>query len=293
MIFRGLGRFKRAIDSLERNLQMRAEDSVVLWGHLGLGDQVSTARALESWSDACDEVFVPVKKRNSRALRGIFQYIPNVTFLNMESDDPRAETKNVVEISRQMGLEVVDAGRDLYSTLAACFPEFGINRVLSLCAGANPTDLVSQKLAAHLSSTLPSHRVELDYAFVDHHPTQRGREIPHWRLEEVRQRIGTLLFNDRETHFSNLYSVMLNAKELHLVSSAPLCLALATGLDTTKNVCYLPDSPSLLKSDYKVKWDECILGQHLRPKVTQPQFTGPQSEALRERLLLLIKQMPQ
>lgn len=245
---------------LGQNYSLFGRDGVLLWGHLGLGDQVSAARSYEIWAERCSSVHVPCKPRNAEILRRLYAYIPNLTFEALDSDDPRDEERGVHFLSRKLELPVVNAGRALYYHLKRLFPDFGINRLLALCLATNPIDLESFRLRAHLERTRIVRSLTSSFVFIDHHPDTPSRRVPDAVIDELQSKNIDIVFNSSSIPFHELFELMDQAEELHLVASAPLCLALATGTSSKMNVCYTPSRENLLKGDYGDNWLEVSLG---------------------------------
>ena len=71
-------------------IKFRARKQFIFWGHLGLGDQICSAKLLEHWSDLGCEVHVPCKRRNLDNLEQMFAYLEGVSFHPI-SDNPDQE----------------------------------------------------------------------------------------------------------------------------------------------------------------------------------------------------------
>jgi len=257
----GQAELTETVNRLARNISLKGSPRVLLWGHLGLGDQISMASTYEEWARLSEEVFVPSKPRNVAELKSIFSYIPNLSILELDGNDPFVERENVAAMAARTGAEVVDGGRQLYGLLSRLFPRLGINRVLSLCLGSNPTSLASESLSLHLGSHQEVPIPQEPFALIDHHPDVPSRRIPAEMLSRIARRFDTVVHNPREASMTDLYGLMASASELHLIASAPLCLALATGLGAERKVAYIPNRKKLIKNDYFQKWEERSLGK--------------------------------
>jgi hypothetical protein len=283
------GLFKRRV---EKNLDAANFDAVVLWGHLGLGDQICSARSIELWSQRVDLLIIPVKMRNLIAVTNFFGYLTNIAVLPMESDEPSDEHFEVHKIALQYSAAVVDAGRGLYSTLRRIFPEYGINRALAMSAVTNPTVLSSIMLGNHLADTRQTAPPKHPYAFIDHHPGIQGREIPRTILEGLEKKGLVLVYNSLGAPLSEHLLLMRYATELHMVSSAPLCLALTAGTSATTRVAYRSQSQALLLQDYGSDWSEVNIGMPAPKDNVRDTLQAPRSlKRMRDFFLKLIPRL--
>ena len=231
--------------------------NVMLMTHMGLGDQVSMARVVEAWADRCDAVFMPVKTRNFRVLSKLFAYVPNLVLVEVEASARLEEIKIASKFANRNGLELIH--RASYKDLSRSFPELGVNGRLALMIGGNPKNLMSERLTSHLEQSFTGTIPEGNYAFIDHHPGSR-REIPPKELDAISERGLQLVVHDPHTSFLDLHVKMKNASELHLVSSAPLCLALTCiAPEANRHFRYRPFDEAPLLLDYDLGWTEASI----------------------------------
>jgi len=197
---------------------------VVLWYHLGLGDLVLAARGIEAWARGGRIVHLPVWSRNLDTLSSLFSYIPT---LQLHPISPEAQEEEVTRLSVSLNAHLVEGGRSKLLLFMELFPELGLNQLLLLTVNVRVKRLSSKSLKENLLAThTESH--EMPDVVIDHHPNT-PREIPAAVISELHLLYSRILYNTPEIPFMKLGHAMLSAKELHLVGSAPLCLAIATG----------------------------------------------------------------
>jgi hypothetical protein len=215
---------KFALDRIRRNIDLRGENRVLLWTHLGLGDQISAARILKSYLDFGSEVFWPVKTRNFSFMNAAFGSLEGLELIEI-SDSPEREASIVKGISESFGAKIVVAGHRVFNPLRQAFPDLPFNSLFNLSVGMNPMDLVAPDLRARLNGQEQCMSPDVPFAFVDHHPGT-SREIPSDVLSAIQSRGLLIVQNPRGTELSQIMPLLDDAEELHLVASAPLCLAL-------------------------------------------------------------------
>ncbi len=241
-----------AVDALDRS-------RAIYFGHLGLGDQISAALAIEAWASRVPSLMVPVKPRNLRNVEQFLAYIPNVEVVSLPSDNPAEEVIRVQQMAARSGAGLIQAGRSTYGCIAHAFPEYGINRRLLLCGLVSRSSAVSARFRSHvLSLSEFTSPLEEEYVFVDHHPGTE-REIPMQQLSSWPD--SSRVMNPSEVPLYSLATVMEHAAELHLVSSAPLCLALTADLGQGRRVRYRVGNHAPLRLDYPLSWEEIALDQ--------------------------------
>ena len=274
---------RRCINSIAN---CREQSRVLLFSNLGLGDQISLIPAYEYWTGLGIEVIVPVKNRNHGSLGELCKHLPDLHLVGFDMDSIASETIAIYRFAKVNNIAVVDGGRRTYRSVSRFFPELGINGRLALAIGSDPSRLVSETLRRRFEDT-DGEVPDENYAFVDHHEHTR-REIPPGVLESVRLRGLDLRFNDRTVPISEMGHVMARAKELHLVSSAPLCLALVSDLSSSSlRVRYRNNDEHPLMLDYPTSWHEYSLDDRglIRAVNRDPEFKIA-NESRRDRLKL-------
>jgi hypothetical protein len=244
--------------TLHRSRKCIGSDRVILFGHSGLGDQISLATSFEAWADTGHQVLIPTKPKNLDRVSTLFSYLDNVVVLPLESDDPLNEESNVLRLSESLNVPVIDAGRSVYSWATECFPGLGVNGCLSAAALVQHRGLVSSRFRQNLLNQAQEPPPDRPYAFVDHHPGT-PREIPESLLLGIESRELELVFNPRSAPLEQTALLMEMSQELHLVSSAPLCLALTANLGRGKRFRYRELDRDPLKLDYPHDWNELSL----------------------------------
>jgi hypothetical protein len=140
-------------------------------------------------------------------------------------DSAKQEKSMVRSISASINAPIVVAGHRTLAPLRRAFPELPLNSLFNLSVGVSPTDLVSGDLRDRLTKLSQCEVPDVPFAFVDHHPGT-PREIPRGILAGIESRGLLVIQNPLGTPLAELVSLLDAAEELHLVASAPLCLAL-------------------------------------------------------------------
>jgi hypothetical protein len=212
------------LDRIKRNIDLRGANRVVLWTHLGLGDQISAARIVKSYLDAGTQVFWPVKKKNISFMSSAFGSLDGIELIEI-NDSPEQESSEVKEIAVSRKAKIVMAGHRVLNPLRQAFPHLPLNSLFNLSVGISPADLIAPDLRARLSLGEQYLSPDVPFAFVDHHPGTH-REIPESILTSIESRGLVIVNNPTGTPLSKIMPLLDDAEELHLVGSAPLCLAL-------------------------------------------------------------------
>jgi hypothetical protein len=230
-----------------------AEKTFVLWSHIGLGDTISIYPAIAALSGAGKVVYLPTKERNFRFVSDLVSPIDGVKVFSIPND-PNLELSSIREFANTNRVSILYAGHLLYALLAPARTGLGINGVLNFLAGYHG-NLVSDDLRRHLLASGDCKPRNDNYVFVDHHPGT-PREIPSQILDDLRDSYH-IEENDFDWSIAELAMTMEGAKELHLVSSAPLCLALTANLARGgKRVRYRVGNTYPLRNDYPADWSE-------------------------------------
>lgn len=213
-----------ALDRIKRNIDLRGSSRLVLWTHLGLGDQISASRIVKSYLDSGAQVFWPVKKRNISFMQAAFGSLGGLELKEI-ADSPEYERSEIKRISVATRAEIVMAGHRVLNPLRLAFPELPLNSHFNLSVGMSPTDLIAPDLRVRLNAGEQYLSPSVPFAFVDHHPGT-PREIPHSILGSIESRGLMVVHNPREAELSTIMPLLDDAQEIHMVASAPLCLAL-------------------------------------------------------------------
>lgn len=293
----GLG-LRDLLSRLDTNVRAIEAQRVVMFGHLGLGDQISLAPTLEFWATRIPHLIMPVKAKNKPILDKAYSYIGNLELVLVDIDDQRPEHAYVRQIATDFNATILDSGRDMYEWAKKAFPEFGINRCLSAAA----LNLRGEMTTSSMRKTFLWNAGEFEtsqtkYAFIDHHEGT-DREIPYVHLRKIQSRGLELVFNNMELPFQEMVNKMSNADELHLVSSAPLCVALACDLGGTR-YRYRVNDEHPLKLDYPASWNEyrlskdgtSLVDRHLEYEVSRIPWFDSTSKMARKAFLRSVSQV--
>ena len=216
--------YTSALNQIKRNLDRRDQSRVVLWSHLGLGEPISAARIVNAYLDSGTEVLWPVKNRNLKFMKAAFGNLQGLSLIGIP-DFPKNEESIVTEISRLEKAPVIVAGHGALGPLRRAFPELPLNSLFNLSVGIPAKDLLSQDLRERLEEHTQAEVPDGPFAFIDHHPGT-PREIPADKLAEIERRGLHVVQNPLGVELARIVSLLDAAEELHLVASAPLCLAL-------------------------------------------------------------------
>lgn len=242
-----------------RRVQVIRKSEFVLWSHLGLGDTISIYPAVEALSNMGKKVHLPTRSSYLAQVSELFGGLEHVHIFEIP-DDPTLEFSSVKAFSSSNRIPIFYAGHYLWVLLSSLRTGMGLNGLLNLMAGFKGP-LVSKSLKARLIDGEASQRrapLPSKYIFVDHHPGTQ-RELPSAVLGELEDRY-PLVTNDLSWSLRELAIVMDQAEELHLVSSAPLCLALTADLALGRTrVRYRVGDAYPLCRDYPLDWEEVSL----------------------------------
>lgn len=238
------------LPALRRNLDARQRDSIVLWTHLGLGDQICMAQLIEFWASGGRHVVLPVKPRNAVMISDLYAYLPTVEVCALPSDDPREERESVRKLARDRQVLLVTAGHELLKPVRRRFPDIGLNRALARCGLLWTDTLQSHRLREHVLRQVQMPPPSEPFAFVDQHIP--GRPIPRDVIARLEVEGLRVIANPREVPLASLFMVMDRAQEAHYVSSAPLCLALTCGARSAKTFHYMTDPRFSAAADFSV-----------------------------------------
>lgn len=239
----------------------KGKPSIFVWPHLGLGDTISMARPLEEMSARHKKVLVACRSGNLEQLNLIFGYLGNVEFCSLGEVSLQDEPKAVLRTALRLKMWPVIGGHALFHLLwwsGASQRDF--NGVLSHCLGWRG-ELVSNRLRDYLDDICKAGQRQFEdeeYALIDHHPGT-WREIPSARIHEISSEY-QIVENSTDISFESLVSLMMGASELHLVQSAPLCLALTANLgEKGRRVAYIRANFAPFARDYPLSWDQIEL----------------------------------
>lgn len=219
---------------------------LILWGNIGLGDQILSARTIEIWASRVETLHLPVKNRNFDTMSELFRYVPNLR-LHSIVDDPIYECEQIANLSRRLAVPILRGGNHVLPLIQRIFPNYGLNHQLSLTCLVKLDNLSSSKFCSANGIRTDS-EFEGGYAFVDNHPGT-DREIPQWVIEDILCRGLQAIFNDPRISFAEMMKVMAGSKELYLVGSAPLCTALVLNLKKDTQIYFKSSKGDFLKSD--------------------------------------------
>jgi hypothetical protein len=240
------------------------KNGIIYWGHLGLGDQISSARAIEAYINAGLNVVIPTKRKNLEFISSAYGSWSGVIVAEI-SDYDQDEIKEIKRLKREFNFRVLVVGHSLLRIVDRIEGDISLNEKLNYCAGLRRGRLISSKLRNSLISLDQYPVPPRPYAFIDHHPGTE-RELPQQILDTLISRNVAIIDNPRNVCMSRLIDLLDNAEELHLVASAPLCLALTVNAKSPTKYYYRTNGQHSLKSDSYKDWLEVDLRNDLLTK---------------------------
>jgi hypothetical protein len=205
------------------------------------------ARVYEFWTNRGVKLVVPSKIQNIEKLRISFSYLPNLEFVEI-SNDPILESDEVHKMSKVLKLRVLNSGHRRYLVFQKIFPFMGLNQHLALGAFVYLSDFKSSRFRNHYFNREDFPNFPKKFMFIDR-KVGTEREIAREVIEANSKENLDVIENEIGIPFHQLGFYMELAEELHLVGSAPLCLALVLGTKTKLNLHYVSHESEQMKGD--------------------------------------------
>jgi hypothetical protein len=278
-----MNKYSWLVRQVKKNIRALDSGKVLLWSHLGLGDQISASRLVEELVKQQISVVWPVKQKNFDFLKVAFADVDGLSLVKI--NDNTREDFQVTKISIQTGSRVVSLGHSHLSAMHYLFPEYSLNSLFNLFVGMDPLKLVSLRLRDRISRTAQLMPPTEPFAFLDHHPGT-VREIPQEVLSALRERGLRLVDNPRDAPLYSTVRLLDSAQEIHLVNSAPLCLALTIDATAPVRINYDSLGDSVAKS-YE-RWASVHIGASA-PSETQALHSDTRAKDARLEILSLTR----
>ena len=225
--------------------------AIIFWGHLGLGDAISSSCIIEDLLHKYRIVVIPSKKRNFDFLVATYGTWNGVVIVRI-SDDPFWENLEILKLKLRFRSPIKVVGHHLLQKNWNQ-EEISLNEQFNLIAGISPKQLTStrfRKTCEMISQVaVPSKR----FIFVDHHPGT-DREIPSEFLKDASKRGLEIFSNDISIPLYRLLDVLDKAEEIHVIASAPLCFALTTVAKSPKKFYYRTKGQGPVVSEAYPDW---------------------------------------
>jgi len=279
-----MNKYSCLVQQVRKNRRALDGGRIILWSHLGLGDQISASRIVERISKRNVEIIWPVKPRNFDFLNYAFQDFTKLSIVKLNENS--REDIQVAKLAIRTKSKVVSLGHARLSAMSSLFPEYALNSLFNLFLGIDPLDLVSQSLRKSLLRLNQEKPPKEPFAFVDHHPGS-AREIPCQVLWAVQERGLRVIENPRGVPLYSMVELLDSAQELHLVNSAPLCLALAIDAAAQVRIHYDSLNDPVTKS-YR-RWTTFPLTTNWPTEIPRSR-NGRAAEEARLEILFLSKQ---
>lgn len=241
--------------AIRRNKQIVQQNrDCIVYPHMGLGDQISMYPTLKALAETRSRVYLPVRPSYMNQVRDLYASLPNVRLLPL-SGRVVGDRKTLWRLGDRLGLPLLTAGHEAYALIHRAFPDHSLNWHLNAACGVATDDLIRRDLGGFVKQVAQERVPSGRYAFVDHHPGTE-REIPEGVLEDISRRGLAIVENPRAVPLTATLSLMQHAEELHLVSSAPLCMALTFDAGARYRYRYRVRDEFPLLLDYPMDWQE-------------------------------------
>jgi len=224
---------------------------VILWGHLGLGDLISNASIIEHLLTENPIIVIPTKERNHDFLSATYGSWDGI-FLAKISDDPSRENREVLKIKIKNRYPIEVIGHHFLTNDWDQQP-ISLNEQFQQLAGISSSNLKSSRFRRTCKKASQVDVPHEPYIFVDDHPGTE-REIPQSILNEATNRGLRIIRNDLSVALYSLVDILDNAEEIHVVASAPLCLALTVGSESKKKFYYRTKGQGQVASNAYPDW---------------------------------------
>ena len=201
---------------------------VIFWGHLGLGDQISNAVIIETLLEKHEFVVLPTKQRNIPFIEATFGKWNGILVVPIK-DTPKNESIEILKIKLKFMFPIQIIGHHLLTFADKLLGEVSLNEKFNHLAGIPREKLVSERLRESCLAWPQEKIPPKPYAFIDHHPNT-SREISSDYIYNIKNRGLEVILNNTDMPLFALIDILDKASELHLVASAPLCLALTSGV---------------------------------------------------------------
>jgi hypothetical protein len=227
---------------------------VIFWGHLGLGDQISNAVIIEALLEKHKFVVLPTKQRNVPFIEATFGKWNGILVAPI-IDNPKYETIEILKIKLKFMFPVQIIGHHLLALADKLLGDVNLNEKFNYLAGIPREKLVSERLRESCLAW-PQEEIPLKpYAFIDHHPNT-SREISFDYICAIENRGLDVILNCTNVPLFALVDVLDKASEVHLVASAPLCLALTTGAKCERKYYYRTEGQATISGLAYKDWIE-------------------------------------
>ena len=234
---------------------LRAE-SLILITHIGLGDQIMLSGLVNHLLNQKKSVTWFVRKSNLTTIRCLTNYDPNLHFIVIGDSETADDAKQkALEQKEFTGNPILLIGFELVWIAEKIFPARGLDELFYRMARVSFDHSLLNTSQLPQSIDTPA----CDFVLIDHFPNTI-REIPESVFNSLEQRDLLIVNNPRDTPILALVKMIKNAKEIHVVNSALLCLIISMRNDISDVSVYLM-GPNILtgKSEYPLHWRELAL----------------------------------
>lgn len=263
-MFRVLSRFLGFLHLQKNKHVLSSSRPIVLWTHLGLGDQISMAKLFEELEHQGFELHIPCKERNLNNLSQMFSYLRCVIWHPI-SNNPKLEKSEVLRLASSLSVPVVDLGRFVLEYLRWIRPDKGLNTLMMLSGGLDTKGLFSARFRQWVLSLDQITPPQEDYLFENWEASQRVWQRPAFLSKEF---AGLMSVSPESRYPLFQYALILDSAKLIAVpGSAFMCLAMVIGARSPQKV-FVSDV-KLLTDDPDSLWQNRIpagmLSAHSNP----------------------------
>ena len=267
----------KSLDLALKNKRALRSDTLTIVSHVGLGDQILLSGLINSFIAENKKVTWLVRKSNLETIIKLTHSHPNLDLIVLDDFDTSeiARTKAIAH-SKIKGMPTLFIGFELVWIAEKLFPARGLDEIFYKIARVSfeVSQLNSLRLEKFVAPPLQ------EYALVDHFPNT-NREIPRSIFQSIENRGLEIINNPRDIPILELMEIIRNAKEIHVVNSALLCLIISMR-NQVNNVSIYLMGPKILrgKFEYPLSWSEFSLTDSSGKPLVIPIYLDRNTELL-------------
>jgi hypothetical protein len=249
------------------NRRARRKKSFILLTHVGLGDQILISGLVNHFLQKNKSVTWFVRDSNLETIKCLTSYHPNLDFVILDDSETAEDAKRKAqELKATTGISILLIGFELVWIAEKIFPSRGLDELFYRMARVSFDNSLLN--TSHLPKSIEP--PACDFVLIDHFP-KTIREIPVSVFNALNQKGLQIVNNPRDTPILALVATIRNAKEIHVVNSALLCLIISMRSEIQNISIYLM-GPNILtgKSEYPLSWNEFSLTDQSGNSVDNP-----------------------
>jgi hypothetical protein len=252
--------------------------SIILLTHVGLGDQILISGLVNHFLQRDKSVTWFVRESNLETVKCLTSYHPNLDFIVLgDSETANDARRKALELKAYTGKSILLIGFELVWIAEKIFPSRGLDELFYRMAKVSFDKSLLN--TSHLPQSIEP--PVSDFVLIDHFPNT-VREIPVSIFSALSQKGLQIVNNPRDTPILALVMTIRNAKEIHVVNSALLCLIISMRNEIQDVSIYLMGSHILTgKSEYPLHWQEFALTDGSGNSVEYPTKLNREYELIR------------